>query len=250
MPPQVTPTDNWQSIWQYCWGWSPTELQQSQFEQLYAQLLIGNQQFNLTRITALDEFLEKHIWDSLSGIMPWLNPTTAENAPTSVKRVIDIGTGGGFPGIPVAIAMPHWHLTLLDSTRKKMQFLEALGPQLKLDLHCITERAEALGRDPDHRAQHDLALIRAVSSASACVEYALPFVRMGGIAILYRGQWSEQDTTNLEPALSQIGGELMEIKDYKTPLTQGARHCLYVKKVKKTDRRFPRKIGVPAKEPI
>lgn len=243
----ITTLPEYVDLWQTTLAWQPTPSQQSNFQQLYREIVQGNQQFNLTRITQPHEFWEKHLWDSLSGIAPWL--TAGRDA--TPQRVVDIGTGAGFPGIPVAIAHPHWHLTLLDSTQKKVRFLQQLCQTLNLP-HCeaITDRAENLGRQPHHRDQYDLALVRAVSSASTCAEYALPLLRLGGCAVLYRGQWSEQDSANLAPALDLLGGQIETIQAWTTPLSQGVRHCLIIRKTQPTDASFPRTVGTPAKEPL
>ncbi|MEM6253450.1 MAG: 16S rRNA (guanine(527)-N(7))-methyltransferase RsmG [Cyanobacteria bacterium P01_D01_bin.156] len=237
-------------LWQETLQWQPSETQQGLFQELYQGIVGANRQVNLTRITEPSEFWEKHLWDSLSGLAPWYEPEKPEWLPT-VKRVIDIGTGGGFPGIPVAIARPRWQITLLDSTRKKIACLEGLCQQLGLDNTAfLAERAETIGRDPAHRAQYDLAMVRAVGPASTCAEYALPLLKKGGFAVLFRGQWSDEEEELFMGALDTLGGELVAICPWETPLSQGIRHCLYVKKVEKTDKEFPRQVGVPAKKPL
>ncbi|MEM7066896.1 MAG: 16S rRNA (guanine(527)-N(7))-methyltransferase RsmG [Cyanobacteria bacterium P01_B01_bin.77] len=237
-------------IWQETLQWQPSDEQQALFNRLYQRVLAGNRQVNLTRITAPEGFWEKHLWDSLSGLAPWYEPQKPEWLPT-VKRVIDIGTGAGFPGVPVAIARPQWQVTLLDSTRKKMAFLETLCEQLSLaNTNCLVERAETVGRDPNHRAQYDLAMVRAVGPASTCAEYALPLLKKSGFAVIFRGQWTDEEEALFMGALDTLGGELVAICPWETPLTQGARHCLYVKKIEKTDKEFPRQVGVPAKHPL
>ena len=236
--------------WQKTLHWQPYETQQGLFQGLYQGVLDGNRQANLTRITEPSGFWEKHLWDSLSGLAPWYEPEKPEWLPT-VKTVIDIGTGGGFPGLPVAIAKPQWHITLLDSTRKKIAFLETLCGQLELtNTAFLAERAETAGRAPMHRAQYDLAMVRAVGPASTCAEYALPLLKKSGYAVLFRGQWTDDEEDLFMGALDTLGGELVAICPWETPLTQGIRHCLYVKKIEKTDKEFPRQVGVPAKYPL
>lgn len=237
-------------IWQATLQWQPSDEQQALFNRLYQGVLAGNRQVNLTRITEPDGFWEKHLWDSLSGLAPWYEPQKPEWLPT-VKRVIDIGTGAGFPGVPVAIARPQWQVTLLDSTRKKMAFLETLCEQLGLtNTNCLVERAETVGRDPNHRAQYDLAMVRAVGPASTCAEYALPLLKKSGFAVIFRGQWTDEEESLFMGALDTLGGELVAICPWETPLTQGIRHCLYIKKNTKTDKEFPRQVGIPAKHPL
>lgn len=259
-------------LWQQSLGWQPTAEQQALFQQLYAQMLAGNRQLNLTRITDPDEFWEKHLWDSLSGLAPWLSdeqladdplpePLSGQSVeqddaePTDDEpiRIIDIGTGAGFPGIPAAIAFsPNTpiDLTLVDATRKKVQFLQMLCKQLKIRATCLAERAETLGRQQAHRAQYDLALIRAVGGAATCAEYAMPFLKVGGQLVLFRGQWSTDETEALLPVIDLLGGEITDLQSWKTPLTQSARHCIFIHKEAPTPSDFPRAVGVPGKKPL
>ncbi|MEO0455698.1 MAG: 16S rRNA (guanine(527)-N(7))-methyltransferase RsmG [Cyanobacteria bacterium P01_A01_bin.114] len=242
------------TVWQKSLRWSPTTDQQQQFQQLYEGILVGNQQFNLTRITEPDEFWEKHLWDSLSGIEPWLTDEPPDWLPQfsqPAPRIIDIGTGGGFPGLPAAIAQPHWHVTFLDSTRKKIQFLETLATQLQFAKTAfVAERAETIGHHRDHRGRYDIALVRAVGPASTCAEYALPLLNEGGIAVLFRGQWSDTDSQNLAKVLPPLGASLTEVQAFVTPLTQGMRHCIYLQKTGMTGVQYPRAVGIPAKQPL
>jgi len=230
-------------LWQNTLKWQPTETQQQQFQDLYQQILIGNAQLNLTRITEPEDFWEKHLWDSLAGLVG----VTIE-IPLSV---IDIGTGGGFPGIPVGIAHPDWQVTLLDSTRKKINFLALLIEELKLEnLKTLAARAEEVGRDQLHRDRYDLALIRAVGGVSICAEYALPLVKPDGFAILYRGHWSDEETEALQPVLAKLGAKLEAIHQLSTPLTNGDRHCIYLRKIIPTPAEYPRAIGIPTQHPL
>ena len=167
------------------------------------------------------------------------------------QRVIDIGTGAGFPGLPLTIACPTWRLTLLDSTQKKVAFLgeaiEALG---LVNAEPLAARAEAIGQQTQHRQRYDLALVRAVAPAAVCAEYALPLLAVGGRAVLYRGQWSTAETEQLSPILEQLGGKLLQVDAFATPLSQGDRHSIVVEKVSPTPKAFPRAVGVPAKHPL
>lgn len=244
-------------LWEKTLGWQPSTAQQQLFEQIYAQLLAANRQLNLTRITTPAEFWEKHLWDSLRGVGPWLNPRQAPLAAVSAAiaakqsvQVIDVGTGGGFPGLPVAIARPHWQLQLLDSTRKKVAFLAELGQSLNLNVAAIAARAEALGQDPDHRGRYDIALVRAVGTAPTCAEYALPLLKQGGIAVLYRGHWSSEEAQRLVGVAADLGGQVIATDACQTPLSQGVRHYLFLQKQRPTPRKFPRAIGIPAKLPL
>lgn len=231
-------------IWQQTLQWQPDPAQSAQFQQLYELVLAGNRQLNLTRITEPDEFWEKHLWDSLRGIQP-LAHLAAETL------AIDIGTGAGFPGLPIAIAQPTWTLTLLDSTRKKMAFLNELLAESGLhNAKTLTDRVEQTGHHPHHRGRYDLALIRAVATAAACAEYALPLLKVGGTAVLYRGQWTAEEAEALQLALAQLGGKLEAVEAFKTPLSESDRHCLYLCKTDPTPAQFPRPVGVPTRVPL
>lgn len=242
-------------LWQTTLNWHPNNDQLTQLQQVYDLILAGNQQLNLTRITTPDEFWEKHLWDSLRGMGVWQSDLETNPSPFILgnmpAKVIDIGTGAGFPGIPVAIAQPHWQVTLLDSTRKKMAFIDILITTLKLgNARTVSDRAESLGQHRLHRAHYDLALIRAVAEAPVCAEYALPLVKTGGFAILYRGQWSEADTETLKPVAAKLGGAIAHIAAFTTPLSQGIRHCIYLQKIAPTPKEFPRATGIPTKQPL
>lgn len=230
-------------LWQSTMNWSPNEEQRSQFQAFYELILNGNQQQNLTRITEPADFWEKHLWDSLRGVFPKVTQLRLS--------AIDIGTGAGFPGIPMAIARPEWNVTLLDSTRKKVSFLQETTRSLQLaNVRSVVDRVEQLGRAAGHREAYDLATIRAVAAASVCAEYALPLLKVGGLAVLYRGQWTDEEAIALNEAVQQLGGTVEACDRFETPLTQGVRHCLYVRKTEPTSPEFPRAIGVPAQAPL
>lgn len=241
---QMLPQMN--QVWLQTLNWQPNEIQEQLFQQVYQEVLAGNRQQNLTRITAAEDFWEKHLWDSLSGIVG-----LPESFRQQQLQVIDVGTGAGFPGIPLAIAFPHWQLTLLDSTRKKITFINDLIAKLQLKNATGTvARAEALGRVPGDRSSYDLALVRAVSKPSVCAEYSLPFVKKGGLAVLYRGHWNEQERASLASAAAQLGSKIELIHRWQTPLSQGIRHCIYLRKHSATPKKFPRAVGVPEKHPL
>jgi len=234
--------------WQQTLGWEPDAMQQKQFQRLYEGILAGNQQLNLTRITDPEEFWEKHLWDSLRGVVALLQPD-GEAKPG--QTAIDIGTGAGFPGIPVAIALPTWRVTLLDATRKKMVFLDRLLETLALtNAVTLTDRVEAIGQQRNQRQAYDLALVRAVAAAPVCAEYALPLLKVGGLAVLYRGQWTEAEALSLPKVVAILGGTIEAIAPFTTPLTQSTRHCIYLRKIAPTPPAFPRAIGVPTQIPL
>jgi len=147
-------------------------------------------------------------------------PVTLGQLPSPLS-VIDIGTGAGFPGIPVAIAFPDATVTLLDSTRKKIAFIDSMLVALKLsNAKTWVERVEQIGQQRQHRGAYDVALLRAVAPATVCAEYALPLLSANGLAILYRGQWTADEETALEGAIAQLGGRLEHVAQFTTPLSQ------------------------------
>lgn len=240
-------------LWQSTVQWQPNEAQQQLFQQLYEGVVRGNQQLNLTRITTPEEFWEKHLWDSLYGVAPWLSEALSLpwQEALEIRSVIDIGTGGGFPGLPVAIANPSWTMTCLDSTRKKIAFLAELSQALGLpQVQTVADRAEQVGHQLQHREAYDLALIRAVGPAAVCAEYALPLLKVGGVAVLYRGQWTDLEEKGLRQALKPLGGGAIQVRAATTPLSQGMRHCVYIAKKRPTAEEFPRPAGIPTKQPL
>jgi 16S rRNA (guanine527-N7)-methyltransferase len=237
-------------IWQQTLNWQPTVQQQAQFQRLYELILEGNRQLNLTRITDPQEFWEKHLWDSLRGIAPLLlcSPVPLFPCPPSL---IDIGTGAGFPGVPVTITVPNCTITLLDSTQKKITLLDNILTELALaNAKTLVGRAEEIGQHPQHRQAYDIALIRAVGAASVCAEYTLPLLKQGGLAIIYRGNWTEDETTALQNAVNQLGGVIESIEQFTTPLSHSIRHCLYLRKVTNTPANFPRAVGIPTQKSL
>ncbi len=232
--PQLPQMDE---LWFQTLSWQPSSFQKGQFQKLYELVLSGNERLNLTRISEPEEFWEKHFWDSLRGIFPNYKPEEE-----SEFKVIDIGTGAGFPGVPVAIVQPNWQIKLLDSTRKKLIFIDSVLKELGIDnAQTITARAEELNRHFEHRQGYNLVLIRAVGAASLVAEYALPLLKMNGTAILYRGHWTEEETKSLQPVLKKWGGELIYIDSFTTPLSNSIRNCIHIKKIKPYQN-LPRKL--------
>ena len=235
-------------LWQETLNWQPNEQQNQQFQKLYQLIIAGNKQLNLTRITSPEEFLEKHLWDSLRGIKFILEEKV--NLPQE-KKVIDIGTGAGFPGLPVAITLPKYAVTLLDSTRKKISFIETILTDLAIkNALPLTGRAEQIGRIFQHREIYDIALARAVAPTAVCAEYALPMLKNGGIAILYRGNLTTEEQANLPEVVKLLGGKIESIEAFNTPLSESIRNCIYLRKVSTTPVNYPRSVGVPTQKPL
>jgi 16S rRNA (guanine527-N7)-methyltransferase len=240
----VTSLPNLDELWQQTTNWSPNQEQQLQFQALYTAVVTANQQLNLTRITDPEEFWEKHLWDSVRGVGSLINNTNPLN-------LIDIGTGAGFPGLPLAIARSDWQATLVDSTTKKIGFIQSIAPTLGLDrTQSIVSRIEDLGQDKQHRDRYDLALIRAVANPNVCAEYALPLVKIGGTVILYRGNWTEEEATSLELAVAKLGGEIVNVDRFTTPISNSIRHCISIGKIAATHPYYPRRVGIPTLKPL
>jgi 16S rRNA (guanine527-N7)-methyltransferase len=235
---------NTDEIWRSTIDWFPTAQQQVQLQFLYTAVVTANRHLNLTRITEPEEFWEKHLWDSIRGIGDLITTT-------QTLQTIDIGTGAGFPGLPLAIARSDWHFTLVDSTAKKVGFIQSIAPELGLtNIRAVVSRIEELGQQSEHRHHYDLALVRAVASANICAEYALPLVKIGGIAILYRGNWTEEEGESLELAVAKLGGEISKIDRFTTPSSNSIRHCICIQKIANTHPYYPRAVGIPTQKPI
>ena len=245
--PSISSSDslpNMDTIWQETIDWFPNEQQRLQLQFLYTAVVTANHNLNLTRITEPEEFWEKHLWDSLRGVGDLIT------SPDPLQ-VIDIGTGAGFPGLPLAIARTDWQVTLVDSTAKKVGFIQSIAPELRLNnTHPLVSRIEELGQQSQHRHQYDLALLRAVATANVCAEYALPLVKIGGIAILYRGNWTEEEATSLELAVAKLGGKILKTDKFITPISNSIRHCIWLQKISDTHPYYPRAVGIPTQKPL
>ncbi|OIP69309.1 MAG: 16S rRNA (guanine(527)-N(7))-methyltransferase RsmG [Oscillatoriales cyanobacterium CG2_30_44_21] len=207
--------------WQSTLNWFPDSSQIAQFEKLYELVLEGNSKQNLTRITNVDDFWEKHLWDSLRGVFAFWDQDKV--------KLVDIGTGAGFPGLPIAIAKPSWQVTLIDSKQKKVTFVEESIQTLQLS-NAIAEwgRGEDINQLSAHRKKYDLAVVRAVGKPGICASYALPFLKKSGTAVLYRGQWLPEESEQLDMFCEQEGLQIVKQDRFQTPLTAGVRHSVYL----------------------
>lgn len=224
-----------------CAGFTFSELQKRQFYTFYEMLTEKNKVMNLTGITEFEEVVEKHFLDSLSL-------TKIENLEKPL-HVMDLGTGAGFPGIPLKIAFPKLQMTLADSLNKRILFLEEVIKELGLSsITAVHGRAEDLAGDVSYRGKFDLCVSRAVANLSTLEEYCLPFVRIGGKFISYKSGDIESEVESSKKACHVLGGKLEKI--YKFDLEQNKRSFVIVKKMKTTPKRYPRKAGTPSRDPI
>lgn len=202
---------------------------------LYKDLLIEwNEKFNLTSITDENEIMLKHFADCLS-----LLPYCEFNENT---KIIDVGTGAGFPAVPVKIASPNIHVTLLDSLQKRITFLEELVYQLNLDnVECIHSRAEDGGKNSDLRENFDYCVARAVANLEILAEYTLPFVKVGGKLIALKGRDAENEISSAEEMISTLGGKIIDVIDVVIPSTDLEHKLIIIEKTAETPSKYPRK---------
>ena len=204
-----------------------------------------NQKINLTAIDDPEEIVVKHFLDSLS-LLQTLDLSGEE-------RVIDIGTGAGFPGLVLKIIYPNLRLTLLDSVKKKVNFLRQAAYQLDLDLDTIEfihGRAEDLGRNRQHREQYDYAIARAVAYLNILSEYALPFVKVGGQFIAQKGENAKKEVVDSQVALEKLGGETVNLAPVDLPYNDDDRYLIVIEKIMATTSQYPRQAGTPKKKPL
>lgn len=219
------------------------ELQEKQFTDFYEYLTEKNKVMNLTGITEFQEVLVKHFLDSLACV----KAVPME----SVKKVMDIGTGAGFPGVPLKIAFPHLEACLLDSLKKRVGFLEETFLLLKLeDIKAIHGRAEEYAKNKAYREQYDLCVSRAVSNLATLSEYCLPYVKTGGLFISYKSGKVQEEVQQAEKAVKVLGGRIKDILYFQLPDSEIDRSLVVIEKIKPTPARYPRKAGTPLKEPL
>lgn len=224
-------------------GVSLTDRQIEQFLIYYELLTEWNSFMNLTAITEYEDVLKKHFVDSVSLIQA-----------VDVRKeltLIDVGTGAGFPGLALKIAYPELKVTLLDSLQKRIQFLDAVIEKLGLEgIETIHGRAEDFAKPQKLRESFDLCVSRAVANLSTLSEYCLPFVKVGGYFIPYKSEKIAQEKEEAKKALEILGGEFERQVEFMLPSSDIYRNLFVIKKVKETPKKFPRKAGLPAKEPI
>lgn len=217
--------------------------QAEQFVRYKNILLKWNQKMNLTAITEEREIIIKHFLDSLSCIQTGYLRNEG--------KMIDVGTGAGFPGIPLKILLPDIKLTLLDSLKKRIGFLEEVCSELNLDkIEFVHGRAEDLGQNKDYREKYEYVVSRAVATLNILVEYCLPFVKIGGHFICQKGPKLIEEMKDAKKAIEILGGKIVEQIEIGLPLSDRDHHILVIEKIKQTPIKYPRKAGKPSKNPI
>lgn len=220
---------------------SPRQLEQ--FETYFRLLVEWNEKMNLTGITERDAVYEKHFYDSasLSFFVDVQN----------VQSIADIGSGAGFPSIPLKICFPHLKVTIVDSLNKRIQFLNFVVEQMGLtDVTCVHGRAEDIARLPEHRDRYDLVTARAVARLNVLNEFCLPFVRKQGLFAAMKGSQSDEEVKEAAFSLRELKGKMKSQHQLQLPHELSERHIILIEKVDATPRKYPRKAGTPLKQPL
>lgn len=224
-------------------GIALNELQLQQFQDFYELLIEKNKVMNLTSITEEDEVIDKHFIDSLT-----CNRVIDMN---QVKSVIDIGTGAGFPGIPLKIVYPDIDFVLLDSLNKRVRFLNEAIELLHLKkIQAVHGRAEDLARKPEFRGKFDLCVSRAVANLNTLSEYCIPFVRVNGFFISYKAQKGLEEIHESDHCMKELGSKIIQVDEFKLTDIDSNRVLIKIKKCKGTSKLYPRKAGIPSKNPL
>lgn len=225
-------------------GIALNEKQISQFMRYYELLVEWNSFMNLTGITEYEEVMKKHFIDSVSLVK-------ALNLGNKELSVIDIGTGAGFPGVPLKIAFPNLKVTLLDSLNKRIKFLDEVIAQLGLEnIDTIHGRAEDFAKPDKLREKYDVCVSRAVANLSTLSEFCLPFVKVGGSFVSYKSEKINEEALEAKNAIFLLGGKVKEQVDFYLPESDIYRNLFVIEKKSSTPKKYPRKAGLPAKEPL
>ncbi|MEY8752937.1 16S rRNA (guanine(527)-N(7))-methyltransferase RsmG [Alkalicoccobacillus gibsonii] len=220
-----------------------SEHQQWQFERYFELLVEWNEKMNLTALTSESDVYLKHFYDSISaGFYYSFNEQ---------KSILDVGAGAGFPSLPIKIVFPDIHVTIIDSLKKRIGFLEHLASELKLEnVHFHHNRAEIAGQDPAYRARFDVVTARAVARLSVLSELCLPFAKTGGEFLAMKGAGAEEELKDAKKALDTLGGAVGETFSFTLPEEESERTIYLLQKTRSTPKKYPRKAGVPAKQPL
>ncbi|MBV9867801.1 MAG: 16S rRNA (guanine(527)-N(7))-methyltransferase RsmG [Abitibacteriaceae bacterium] len=221
-------------------GLIPEQIEQLRL--LIVEVLRVNQQFNLTAVRDAEEAWNKHILDSLQGLQTGLFE--------GHRRVVDIGAGAGFPGLPLALVRPELKLTSLEATRKKCDFIAATGAKFNLNAKTICDRAETIGQNKMYRESFQVAIARAVGSVAEVCELALPLVKVGGHLVLWRGERAPEELAVAHGAIKQLGGAPGDVLPYDLPGHTLKYHLITINKITPTRSQFPRRIGLPKQRPL
>ena len=217
------------------------DIQINKFYEYMNLLLEWNEKINLTAIAEKEDIILKHFIDSIT-IFKYLKDN---------DKIIDVGTGAGFPGIPISILNDNIKITLLDSLNKRVMFLNEVIEKLKLkNIEAIHSRAEELGHNRIHREQYDVVVSRAVANMTTLTEYLLPFVKINGRCICMKGPDYEEELKDAEFAINELGGKIERIEKIILPNSDIERNLIIIKKINQTKNKYPRKAGTPSKEPL
>lgn len=224
-------------------GLACSDDQVNKFETYMQGILAWNEKVNLTRITQPDEFIVKHFLDSLV--------CCTHKEYQNARKIIDVGTGAGFPGIPLAIMSADKNFVLMDSLGKRLKIIDELCAEAGIsNVETIHARAEELARNKQHREKYDLCVSRAVANMDVLAEYCLPFIKVGGCLMAYKGPEAAEEAEAAKNAIKLLGGNLAEIYDASLEKYDISHKIVVIKKVKNTVSKYPRKAGTPTKEPL
>lgn len=224
-------------------GITLTEKQINQFLKYYEMLIEKNKVMNLTTITEFEDVVTKHFLDSIS-ICKYFDFN-------KVNSLIDVGTGAGFPGIPLKIVCPELSVTLLDSLNKRIKFLSEVCDELQLNkIEAIHGRAEDLGNNESYREKYDVCVSRAVANLSTLAEYCLPFVKTGGFFVSYKSKDIGEELKNSKHAVFLLSAKIQRVENFLIPCTDIERSFIFVEKTGKISKKYPRRAGLPSKEPL
>lgn len=212
------------------------------FATYYDMLVEGNKVMNLTAVLEPEEAVDRHFLDCIAPVAKGLLPEGV--------KIVDVGTGAGFPGLPLLIARPDIKITLVDALNKRLNFIRSVLEELGLEAEIVHMRAEDFSRKPEYREQYDMAVARAVASVSPLMEYLLPCVKRGGAAMCWKGPDIVQEAESARKAIFLLGGKARQPIGYEVPNRDWQHNLFIVDKVSNTPKTYPRKAGTPSKNPL